>query len=124
MNTVFKRQSILLSVTAITCLGSGLSAQAKTIDTANTDARATFATNGATSATPAPAPGTTATSAAALTRSNINSQATESTEIDEVAQIDVDVDPGQATRGGSSYIGVAGNLGLGGESALGKVALW
>lgn len=30
-----------------------------------------------------------------------------------------DVTPGRATRGGSSYIGVAGNIGLGGETALG-----
>ncbi|MBW4613470.1 MAG: S-layer homology domain-containing protein [Desmonostoc vinosum HA7617-LM4] len=29
-----------------------------------------------------------------------------------------DVDPGRSTRGGSSYIGVAGNIGLGGDSAL------
>jgi uncharacterized surface protein with fasciclin (FAS1) repeats len=35
------------------------------------------------------------------------------------------VDPGRATRGGSSYIGVAGNIGLGGDSALseGNVAV-
>ncbi|QLE54473.1 fasciclin domain-containing protein [Nostoc sp. TCL26-01] len=29
-----------------------------------------------------------------------------------------DVTPGRATRGGSSYVGVAGNIGLGGDSAL------
>lgn len=29
-----------------------------------------------------------------------------------------EVEPGRATRGGSSYIGVAGNIGLGGDSAL------
>ncbi|MBU7581555.1 MAG: S-layer homology domain-containing protein [Nostoc sp. TH1S01] len=29
-----------------------------------------------------------------------------------------EVDPGRATRGGSSYIGVGGNIGLGGDSAL------
>jgi uncharacterized surface protein with fasciclin (FAS1) repeats len=36
-----------------------------------------------------------------------------------------DVDPGRSTRGGSSYIGVAGNIGLGGDSALseGNVAV-
>ncbi|BAT53272.1 hypothetical protein NOS3756_22310 [Nostoc sp. NIES-3756] len=31
---------------------------------------------------------------------------------------DTNVTPGRATRGGSSYIGVAGNIGLGGDSAL------
>lgn len=134
MNTLLKRHFILLNVTALAQLAAGfaflggsLSAQAETVNTGNTDNRATFATNGATSATPAPTPGkiptpgTTATSAAALTLPDINSQAPESTKIvDQVAQIDVDVDPGQPTRGGSSYIGVAGNLGLGGESALGE----
>lgn len=30
-----------------------------------------------------------------------------------------DVTPGRATRGGSSYVGVAGNIGLGGDTALG-----
>ncbi|MBD2169297.1 hypothetical protein H6G04_33590 [Calothrix membranacea FACHB-236] len=34
----------------------------------------------------------------------------------EVAQ--VNIDPGRTTRSGSSYIGVAGNIGLGGDSAL------
>jgi len=34
----------------------------------------------------------------------------------EVAQ--AGIDPGRATRSGSSYIGVAGNIGLGGDSAL------
>lgn len=38
----------------------------------------------------------------------------------EVAQTPTGVQPGRATRGGSSYIGVAGNVGLsGGETALG-----
>jgi hypothetical protein len=36
---------------------------------------------------------------------------------EQVAQ--TDVDPGRPTRGVSSYIGVAGNIGLGGDSALG-----
>ncbi|KST63698.1 fasciclin domain-containing protein [Mastigocoleus testarum] len=31
-----------------------------------------------------------------------------------------DLEPGRATRGGSSYIGVGGNIGLGGETALGE----
>lgn len=128
MNTLFKRQFILQSVTALAQLAAGfaflggsLSAQAETVNTGNTDTRATFATNGATSATPATISRARSTSAAALTRANINSQAAESTETaDQVAQIDVD--PGQPTRGGSSYIGVAGNLGLGGDSALGEAS--
>jgi len=35
-----------------------------------------------------------------------------------ISQLNNTVSPGRATRGGSSYIGVAGNIGLGGDSAL------
>jgi hypothetical protein len=38
-----------------------------------------------------------------------------------VAQ-NVDITPGRATRGGSSYIGIAGNLGLSGDTGLGDGA--
>jgi uncharacterized surface protein with fasciclin (FAS1) repeats len=31
-----------------------------------------------------------------------------------------DVDPGRATRGGRSYVGVAGNIGIGGDTGLGE----
>lgn len=42
------------------------------------------------------------------------------TQANEVAQTPTGVQPGRATRGGASYIGVAGNVGLsGGETALG-----
>ncbi|AFZ14551.1 hypothetical protein Cri9333_3739 [Crinalium epipsammum PCC 9333] len=71
-----------------------------------------------------PAPGTVATTAAALqgkaTNSplqNINSQTPASKET-QIAQTDIDL--GRTTRGGSSYVGVAGNIGLGGETAIGS----
>lgn len=70
---------------------------------------------------PAPMPGTTTTSAALL-QTNPTSQPSRSTEAKETKEpqvAQVDIDPGQSTRGGSSYIGIAGNLGLGGETALG-----
>lgn len=35
-----------------------------------------------------------------------------------ISQLNNEVSPGRATRGGSSYVGVAGNIGLGGDSAL------
>lgn len=120
MKTVFARRlSIMLSVTAMMLTG-GLSAQAETIHMDSTDTGAKVATR--TAITPTPRPGTTTTSAAALTRSESgNSHQTESateTSSTEVAQ--VDIIPGEATRGGSSYIGVAGNIGLNGDSALGE----
>ncbi|KOP26986.1 hypothetical protein AMR41_06390 [Hapalosiphon sp. MRB220] len=69
-----------------------------------------------------PVPGTVATSSAALTTQNQqpNRQPTSqlSAPASKVAQSDIL--PGRATRGGSSYIGVAANIGLnGGESSLG-----
>ena len=94
MKTIFD-QRLLLGLTTVAVLGCGLSAQAGTI-------------------TRTPAPGTTTTSAAALTTLPVAS-AKESAP--NVAQ---GIGIGRATRGGSSYIGVAGNFGLsGGETALG-----
>ncbi len=72
----------------------------------------------------APVPGTTATSSAELARqyqedvqypqANLKPSIPPSSDL---AQADIDF--GGSTRGGSSYIGVAGNIGLGGDSALG-----
>lgn len=72
--------------------------------------------------TPVPVPGTTATSAAALTtpRAPQLAPAPKTSAADEVAQIDVD--PGTPTFGGNSYIGIAGNIGLDGNSALGNTS--
>ncbi len=71
----------------------------------------------------APVPGTSATSSAPLADRNPSSNAQfpssnlKPSISSDVAQADIDF--GGATRGGSSYIGIAGNLGLGGDSALG-----
>jgi uncharacterized surface protein with fasciclin (FAS1) repeats len=50
---------------------------------------------------------------------------TTGTETSQAPTVDTEVTPGRTTRGGSSYIGVAGNIGLGGDSALseGNVAV-
>jgi hypothetical protein len=74
-----------------------------------------------------PVPGTTATSSAALVAKPQNAQnaetqaqpSTSQQSASKVAQSDINIDPGRPTRGGSSYIGIAGNIGLGGDSALG-----
>lgn len=71
----------------------------------------------------APVPGTSATSSAPLADRNPSSNAQfpssnlKPSISSDVAQADIDF--GGTTRGGSSYIGIAGNLGLGGDSALG-----
>ncbi|MCG6135949.1 MAG: hypothetical protein MET45_15045 [Nostoc sp. LLA-1] len=63
----------------------------------------------------APVPGTVSTSSASLTP---ESELTFSPAGSQVAQADINF--GRPTRGGRSYVGVAGNLGLGGgDSALG-----
>ncbi|WP_392531461.1 hypothetical protein [Nostoc sp. C117] len=67
-----------------------------------------------------PIPGTVATSSAMLNSESgqPNSQPISQPSAPKVAQSDIEL--GTATRGGSSYIGVAGNIGLsGGDSALG-----
>jgi hypothetical protein len=88
-------------VATITVLGSGLSAQAETT-------------------APAPAPGTTTTSATALTISPVTSKVIPPASKKLAPRLAQNIGVGQATRGGSSYLGVAGNIGLtGGETALG-----
>jgi hypothetical protein len=67
-----------------------------------------------------PIPGTVATSSAMLNSEPVqpNSQPIFQPSAPKVAQSDIEL--GTATRGGSSYIGVAGNIGLsGGDSSLG-----
>lgn len=69
-----------------------------------------------------PVPGTMATSAAALKTEPSASpvaQTTSGTQDSNVAQVIPPVDPGRRTRGGSSYLGIGGNIGLGGDTALG-----
>jgi hypothetical protein len=38
----------------------------------------------------------------------------------ELAQTQTEVEPGRATRGGSSYVGIGGNIGIGGGSSIGE----
>lgn len=76
-----------------------------------------------------PVPGTTATTSEAIatvdTPTHTNTVTTQKSTVTtksnaNVAQADINIDPGRRTRGGSSYVGIAGNIGLGGgESALG-----
>ena len=115
MNKIFSQHvCFLLSLAATAVVGSGLSAQAETIDTVSTDREeaATFKL--------APVPGTMATIAAPLKREE---SATPSlapgveTGAPTVAQ--VDLDPDIPSLPGSSYIGIAGNIGLDGTTALG-----
>ncbi|HYW18133.1 MAG TPA: hypothetical protein VE956_02270 [Nodularia sp. (in: cyanobacteria)] len=96
MNSTWLQQfSALFIFSTITMLGSGLSAQAQTVSTST--------------------PGKISTTAADLIPQPTQPASETSAE---VAQ--VDVAPGRTTRGGSSYIGVAGNIGLGGDSAIGE----
>ncbi|MBE9016027.1 hypothetical protein C7Y66_27875 [Chroococcidiopsis sp. CCALA 051] len=118
MNSIFSRQlSLSLALlapiaTGIAVFGSGLSAQAQTM------------TRGSSQSVPTP--GTTSTKAKALSTDIAQYQYPETTPTPAPTENDpspdVDLDPGQATRGGSSYLGVAGNIGLGGDSAIGETS--
>lgn len=130
MNTIFSRRvSFLLSLAAFAVVGNGLSAQAETINTSSTDIdiaetavvsrEATPITQEAVISTAAPVPGTTATSAAPLTPPNLTPQPASPAQTDTAEVAQVDIDPGRPTFGGNSYIGIAANIGIDGNSALG-----
>jgi hypothetical protein len=130
---MFLRKDVFLlpSLAACAILGGSLSAVAQTVDTVSnqslTQTNTTFSVaqvpqfpDPVTKATPnpilTPVPGTVATSSAALTSGSAESTTQPAT--NQVAQSDISV--GRSTRGGSSYIGVAGNIGVaGGDSSLG-----
>ncbi|MFM2062811.1 MAG: hypothetical protein RLZZ507_2481 [Cyanobacteriota bacterium] len=140
---MFLRKNLfcLSSLAVLTILGSSLSATAQvnqpdtavmsenqetTELTTTTVAEVQQFPNIATEKTPnstiIPVPGTVATSSVMLnsedTEATSKVSATQTVQPNKVAQADIDV--GRPTRGGSSYIGVAGNIGLsGGSSALG-----
>jgi hypothetical protein len=95
MKNIWSQQLLgLLIFSTTTILGSGLSARAQTV----------------------PTPSKISTKAADLLPPQSAKATNEPSE--EIAQ--VDVAPGRTTRGGSSYIGIAGNIGLGGDSAIGE----
>ncbi len=115
MNNIFSQPiSLILSLSVFTVVGSGLSAQAETmpqqVNQTNPTQEAAIK--------PVPVPGTTVSSANPLTSSpHTPPLAPTQTDTPSVAQ--VDIDPGIPTVGGSSYIGIAANIGLDGETALG-----
>ncbi|TVP64055.1 MAG: hypothetical protein EA343_06185 [Nodularia sp. (in: Bacteria)] len=130
--TLRKRKGLfyLPSLAALAVLSTGLSAVAETVDTQRLSESAVNATSSdainlqqfpnannqeVANRTLTPVPGTAVTSSAALIpESKETSQASPT----QIAQGDIDF--GRPTRGGRSYIGVAGNIGIaGGDSSLG-----
>ena len=111
-NSLSQRLFCLLSLATITVVGSSFSAQAETVSNGSTNTSAKLAV--------APVPGTTATSAAALTTEPTMTRELAPAAKTPTRKVAQDIGVGTATRGGSSYIGIAGNIGLsGGESSLG-----
>ncbi|MEA5582929.1 hypothetical protein VB620_16460 [Nodularia harveyana UHCC-0300] len=115
----------LPSLAALTVLASGFSAVAQTVDTQLATESPVNTTASDLQQIPhphtqevadlTPIPGTVVTSAASLIPESESTFPSSSTQ---VAQADIDF--GRTTRGGRSYIGVAGNIGLGGgDSSLG-----
>ncbi|MBE9103718.1 hypothetical protein IQ229_01780 [Nostoc cf. edaphicum LEGE 07299] len=150
MNTIFLRKGVfwLPSLAALAFLSSGLSASAQTVDklsnqpltepsatvaspnefsqNLSTETTETFSVRNLTQVqenagvTPTPVPGTVATSSATLTSEFVQptSQTTAQPSANKVAQSDIDL--GRTTSGGSSYLGIAANIGLsGGDTSLG-----
>ncbi|MBD2292310.1 hypothetical protein H6G06_02145 [Anabaena sphaerica FACHB-251] len=139
---MFLRKNLfcLPSLAALTVLASSLSATAQTTQpptavmpenqestelTTTTVSEVKQFPNAATEKTPnrtiIPVPGTVATSSIMLTSEDTEPtsqpSAAQVAQPNQIAQSDIDL--GRPTRGGSSYIGVAGNIGLsGGDSAL------
>ena len=114
MNMLFERRmpfclSVVLAqlTVGVTVLGSGLTVQAQP-DVIQLPKQ---------TSNPAPQPGTVVTSAATLQPQPSTAKPAASVTDSQVAQIDIN--PGQATRGGSSYIAIGLNIGLDGETALG-----
>lgn len=112
MNIIFPWQfSVLLCCTGFAVVGNGLSAQAQITATGNT----------------APIPGKTATSTAALTpEENFSALRSPSPEGEKTAPrvAQIDINPGQVTRGGLNYIGVGGYIGTDtGFSVISKIGL-
>lgn len=67
-----------------------------------------------------PVPGTTSTSSAALVAQYPQAQFQASSAKSDPQVAQADINPGRPTRGGSSYVGVAANIGIsGGDSAVG-----
>ena len=115
MDTIFcKHISLMMGLAVFTVCGSGLSAQAETMPQ-QLDQTTPIQEAATTSV---PVPGTTVTLANPLNPPpHTPPLAPTQTDTSSVAQIDIN--PGIPTVGGSSYIGIAANIGLDGETALG-----
>ncbi|MBS3027434.1 MAG: hypothetical protein HCA25_10175 [Dolichospermum sp. DET50] len=122
-NIIFGKSFLALpSLAALLVLGNGLSVNAQTVAPetivipTNQASISTVATEEIANRTITPIPGTVETSSAILNYGS--TEVSEKTEpSNHIAQSNMEV--GRPTRGGSSYIGVAGNVGLsGGTSGL------
>jgi hypothetical protein len=122
-NIIFGKSFLAVpSLAALVVLGNGLSVNAQTVAPetivipSNQASISTVATEEIANRTITPIPGTVETSSAILNYGS--TEVSEKTEpSNQIAQSNMEV--GRPTRGGSSYIGVAGNIGLsGGTSGL------
>ena len=115
-NIIFGKSFLALpSLATLVVLGNGLSVNAQTV-APETIVIPTVATEEIANRTITPIPGTAETASAMLNSGSTEvSKKTEPSNL--IAQSNIEV--GKPTRGGSSYIGVAGNVGLsGGTSGL------
>jgi hypothetical protein len=131
VKTKFKQTSIVIGIATITVLAGGLSAQAQTVNSERAKANSTDRVSTSAAALrdrsedavvaqvdptyPTTQPTTPDPTPTQTTPTQITPTQTTPTQTDPGA-----IEPGRATRGGFSYVGVGGNIGLtGGETALG-----
>jgi hypothetical protein len=128
VNTIFLRKNAFWvpTLAALAVVGTSLAAQAQTVQPSNQASPEATVSNlvqepqfspqtpaETANRTNTPVPGTVATLSTGLT----SQDAATSAQPNQLAQSDIS--PGTATRGGRSYVGVAGNIGLtGGSSSL------
>jgi hypothetical protein len=122
VNNIFFQNQILclLTLASVALLGSNSSVVAQTANVIGNNQAASQASDNVV-----PIPGTVATTSAAFANSTATttpntSNQTENNQSPSKQIAQADINPGRVTRGGYSYVGVAGNIGIGGgDSALG-----
>jgi hypothetical protein len=109
--TFFQGTFTLLTLATVTIIGNTLPASAENANSTSANA----VTN-----QPAVVSETSATARASASDLIIDSTKPSSTIQSEPEQVAQTFEPGRATRSGSSYIGVAGNIGLSGDTRVGE----
>ncbi len=117
MNTTFfKRTSTLVTLATVAVIGSTLPARAENVNTASSVTNQTVSQSNKVSENS----GNVVNSASALTTESIQTQVIQTPSVTQSETVAQTIQPGTPTRSGPSYIGVAGNIGLTGDTRVGE----